>query len=384
MIKEQYEQANVEFDLFIERPVKQRFIASLGVEKIAVLLAPSGAGKTSLFNAIAGLAQCVGSLAVSTAGQQLHLPAYQRQVAYVTQSPLPFEQFSVAKLIKLVAGQQAHPFDIQWALAPLGLADKLNHCCNQLSGGQRQRLALLLAMIKGAPLLLLDEVLTGLDQASKTQCIAVIRHYLKVCKASALVACHQLEDVLALADCVLLQLPQNDQSVWQMYPVETGLHHYQQTQLMQTDPLTKQPCASQFISTFSATTMAHHAELGLNEYQVGEQTCFAGLNTNHQCDHDVTLMLKANRVGLAKQRLQDCSFVNQLQVQIEGVAPVNWQAEEGMLVEVSLQAKQRHLISVWITRLSYLQLQPKPNEMWFLIGKADALSSSGGHQVVTD
>lgn len=53
--------------------------------------------------------------------------------------------------------------------------------------------------------------------------------------------------------------------------------------------------------------------------------------------------------------------------------------EQGMLVKVRLANSEQDgvhkpaSLHVWITRLSFNQLQPKLDETWFLIGKADAL-----------
>lgn len=375
-----------DFNITVEQPVKQHFICSLESQHIAVLLAPSGAGKTSLFNAIAGLSPCRGSIQVAAEPQE-RLPTYQRHIAYVTQSALPFSGITVAKLIKLVTQQQATPFDVSWAIEPLGLSDKLTTPCQQLSGGQKQRVALLLAMLKGAPLLLLDEVLCGLDQTSKRHCIAVIRHYLKLANAAALVACHQFEDILALADSTLLQLKQGDNKVWQAYPVESGLRHYQQDGLLteQQQAVKAVRSASEFVSTFSATVIAHHYELGLSEYQVGQQRCFTRLNAHHTELQTVSLMLRANRVGIAKNALCQSSFVNQLKVQIEHVKEVSWQGEKGTLISVRLLTHAgAHLINVWITQLSYIQLQPQLSQTWYLIGKADAMHCSGRYEIVSD
>lgn len=365
-------------ELNCTKPVSQQLDCQLKTSQITVLLAPSGAGKSSLFNAIAGVAPASGGLKV-TGQQQLGMPAHKRRIAYVTQSPLLFDHLTIAALLKLVAKQQAQPFDISWAIDPLGLTDKLSCRAHQLSGGQRQRVALLLAMIKGAPLLLLDEALTGLDQFNKQACIGVIKDYLCKVQGAALLACHQLDDVLALADSCLLQHTRNDSTHWQMLPVDEGIEYYQQQLLKGQSRENIQ--GSQFTSLFYGQVHAHFPALGLTEYQVGGQRCFTAHNSDHQIGRVQPLILKANRLGLSKTALPESSFVNQLKVQITAFNPVNMGQEQGMLVKVRLVNSEQEgmhklaSLHVWITRLSFNQLQPTLNETWFLIGKADALHS---------
>jgi len=77
--------------------------------------------------------------------------------------------------------------------------------------------------------------------------------------------------------------------------------------------------------------------------------------------------------------------VNQLKVQIEHIKEVSWQGEKGTLISVRLPTHAgAHLINVWITQLSYIQLQPQLSQTWYLIGKADAMHCSGGYEIVSD
>ena len=111
------------------------------------------------------------------------------------------------------------------------------------------------------------------------------------------------------------------------------------------------------------------------------QTCFTALAPTLACEQVVSLVLKANRVGLSRTLQPETSFVNQWQVIILGQRSVGWDGEQGILLDVALVdtcGETKHdnadRLSVWITRLSYNQLQPNIEEYWYLIGKADALS----------
>lgn len=370
--------------LTLSLPFSQQFNCTLRAGEVGVLLAPSGAGKTTLFNALVGLHHANGSIKVGvTQQEQQRLKVHQRQLAYVTQKPVLFGHVTVRALINLVAKQQLQAFDVSWAIEPLKLSESLSLRATQLSGGQQQRLSLLLAMIKGTPVLLLDEVLTGLDHASKQATIAVIKRYLALQGAVALIACHQLEDALALADVAFVQSQDGEQKQWIEMPIGAGIHQYQLQNLMGklAQPLDEHSvCASQFVSLLSVKTVAHHTALGLTEYSLAGQSCFSALKSHLTPNEHTTLILRANRVGLAKTALVQSSFVNQWSVTIVDIRPVSWQGEQGMLIDTQILVRddmQTHdRLSVWITRLSFNQLQPKEGQHWYLISKADAVSST--------
>lgn len=369
----------VRIAMALETPLKQQFNCTLQTGQIGVLLAPSGAGKTSLFNALTGLIEATGSFKVAADNvEQLSLATYKRNVAYVTQTSVLFNHLNIAELIDLVASQQHRAFDVSWALGPLQLQDKLHLRAAQLSGGQKQRVALVLAMIKGAPLLLLDEALTGQDLVVKQACIAVIRRYLLQNQAAALIACHQLADAVALADVAFVQQSEMGEKSWLAMPISQGVHAYQQ-QLLDTvnAPMGAElHSAAEYLSVVDGETVSHHEMLGLTEFTVAGQSCYGAYSPHYALKQKVHVMLRADRAGLSKRRLPECSFVNQWSVQILSARTVSCLGEHGMLIDVNLagEASQQVCLSVWITRLSYNQLQPKIGEYWYLIAKADAFS----------
>ncbi|TMP29080.1 hypothetical protein CWB99_09925 [Pseudoalteromonas rubra] len=378
----------VMIDVQVSSPVSQHFSCTLRCAQVGVLLAPSGAGKTSLLNALAGLSPATGSIQVDSKGaEQIDLPAHQRRIAYVTQSPTLFGHLSIQALLNLVSAEQTNAFDVTWAVGLLNLSGVLHLRAQQLSGGQQQRVALLLAMIKGAPLLLLDEVLTGQDHTMKHACIAVIKEYLKQTNAAALMVCHQMEDALALADMAWVLKDDGSCKHWQAMPIGAGLHLYQHQLLasFQDGSNGGEGHASEFLSVVQATTLAHRTSLGLTEYRLNGQACFSVHTPHTKPGQAVSLVLKANRVGLSRKAMPDSSFVNQWLATITSTREIVWQGEQGMLIDVKLVSKddsdaaQCNDLSVWITRLSFNQLKPAVNEPWYLISKADALSVNSLH-----
>jgi ATP-binding cassette subfamily B protein/subfamily B ATP-binding cassette protein MsbA len=146
--------------------------------KVTALVGPSGAGKTSVFQALTALAQpqagriLVGGVDVS--GMTL---ADQRALfAVVTQEAALFDEtlrenlvhgregIAEARLAQALADANAAEF---LARLPLGLETPAGPRGSALSGGQRQRIAIARALLAGAPVLLLDEATSALDAASE-------------------------------------------------------------------------------------------------------------------------------------------------------------------------------------------------------------------------
>ncbi|TNE95123.1 MAG: ATP-binding cassette domain-containing protein [Gammaproteobacteria bacterium] len=165
---------------------------------------PSGSGKSTLMNLIAGfLAPESGDIRFN--GQSLLAAApWDRPVTSVFQDHNLFEHLDV----KTNVGLGVHPGmklsstqmnSIIDGLQRVGLAGLENRLPSELSGGQRQRVALLRAVMRSQPVLLLDEPLTGLDSATRTQLRDLLLEQ-KSRGVTMILASHDDEDRHVLAD----------------------------------------------------------------------------------------------------------------------------------------------------------------------------------------
>ncbi len=84
----------------------------------------------------------------------------------------------------------------------LGLDDKLDNMPNQLSGGQQQRIALARAILKDAPIILLDEATASLDVENETKVQQALSRLLA--GKTVLVIAHRMRTVEAADKIVVL------------------------------------------------------------------------------------------------------------------------------------------------------------------------------------
>ena len=180
---------------------------------VTAVFGPSGAGKTSLLEVVAGLRHpergriVLSGRVLDDAAAGVRVPPRQRAVGYVTQDDSLFPHLSVARNLRYGAGRgvaRKAPLGEDRVVETLGLASLLERSPATLSGGERRRVALGRALLSAPEILLLDEPLSGLDRPLKER---VLEHLLKVKAAfplPILYVTHEAAEVAALADEVLV------------------------------------------------------------------------------------------------------------------------------------------------------------------------------------
>jgi len=172
---------------------------------------PSGAGKTSLLELIAGLRRpAAGRVALdgevltdirNDTARGTFLPARHRRIGYVPQDGALFPHLSVRG--NLLYGRRDG--DVPAAVVEvLGLGALLDRGIRQLSGGERRRVALGRALAAGPRLLLLDEPLSGLDGALRERVLGHLRMVRDELGVPMLYVSHDLTEVAALCSELLV------------------------------------------------------------------------------------------------------------------------------------------------------------------------------------
>ena len=174
----------------------------VGRETVA-LVGPSGAGKTSVLRAIAGLLRPErGRIALDgktwfDAETKIDLPPDRRSVGLVFQEYALFPHMSVAENVAY-----AGPHRVDELLELLGIAPLRDARPGELSGGERQRVAVARALARDPAVLLLDEPLAALDAHTRARVRAELGDLLGRLGLPTLLVTHDFQDAAALADRV--------------------------------------------------------------------------------------------------------------------------------------------------------------------------------------
>jgi ATP-binding cassette subfamily B protein len=173
--------------------------------KVTALVGPSGGGKSTVLNLVLRFYEISGG-AILIDGQdiaQVSRRSLRQQTAYVGQDVFLFHgtireniafgkpEASEAEIIAAANAACAHEFIMGF---PLGYETPVGEHGTQLSGGQRQRIAIARALIKDAPIILLDEATAALDSESERQVQEAIDH---LCQGrTTLVIAHRLQTIM--------------------------------------------------------------------------------------------------------------------------------------------------------------------------------------------
>ncbi|MGF1712283.1 cysteine/glutathione ABC transporter permease/ATP-binding protein CydD [Vibrio kagoshimensis] len=183
----------------------------LDPQQSTALVGPSGAGKTSLINAILGFMPYEGSLKINGIElRELDLASWRKQISWVGQNPLLLHG-TIRDNVTL-GKQEISESDIHQALSQShadefvnqhGLEYMISDRSGGLSVGQSQRLALARAMIQNGQFWLLDEPTASLDARSEQLVMQGINS--NIDDKTALLVTHQLEPLKAVDKILVMQ-----------------------------------------------------------------------------------------------------------------------------------------------------------------------------------
>jgi molybdate transport system ATP-binding protein len=180
---------------------------------IVALFGRSGAGKTSVVNALAGLVRpdagriAVGESVLFDHDAGIDVPPEKRRLGYVFQEGRLFPHYSVRG--NLLYGAKRAPRDaagvsLDQVVELLGLGDLLARRPRDLSGGEKQRVALGRALLARPRLLLMDEPLASLDQPRKEEVLPFIERLRDELDLPVVYVTHAMEEIVRLADTMVL------------------------------------------------------------------------------------------------------------------------------------------------------------------------------------
>ncbi len=182
---------------------------------VLAVLGPNGAGKSTLLALIAGLLSpdhgriTLGDTVLTDTAAGLFIPPHARGIAMLTQQALLFPHMTVEANVAYgprrtgLSRSRARTVARQW-LEAVDAGHLAARRPAELSGGQAQRIAIARALAVEPRLLLLDEPLAALDVAGATAVRGLFRDLLQTDRRTAVIVTHELLDVLAIADRVII------------------------------------------------------------------------------------------------------------------------------------------------------------------------------------
>jgi molybdate transport system ATP-binding protein len=178
-----------------------------------VLFGPSGAGKTSVLDCIAGIKRphagivSINGSSLFESAKQIDLPSSRRRLAYVFQDLALFPHLNVRE--NIAYGLKAEsPESGGVACRRILYQFGIDHLCTRfpgdLSGGERQRVALARSLVTNPQALLLDEPLAGLDRATRMKIVDDLRSWNVVHQIPILYVTHSVREAVALGERALI------------------------------------------------------------------------------------------------------------------------------------------------------------------------------------
>jgi molybdate transport system ATP-binding protein len=186
--------------------------------RATALFGPSGAGKTTMLDAIAGLRRPTrGTIAVEgrtlfSTAQWVDVPPYDRHIGYVPQDVALFPHMNVRTNLLYGSHPSSRPalrrhrlltLDLDRVTAMLEIERLVDRRVTDLSGGERQRVALARALMSGPSLLLLDEPLAAVDVPLRRRILPYLARVRDELRIPIVYVSHDRDEVDALADAVV-------------------------------------------------------------------------------------------------------------------------------------------------------------------------------------
>ena len=188
----------------LDVPVLKGVSFSVKPGQRVALVGPSGAGKTTVFALLQRFYEAQAG-AVSIAGvpvSQLKMADLRDLMSVVPQDPVIFSDTFAnnirygkpsASMAQVQAAAKAAQLAEFIQSLPDGYDTDLGERGVRLSGGQKQRLAIARAILRDAPILLLDEATAALDASSEAQVQAALDHAMQ--NRTVLVIAHRLATI---------------------------------------------------------------------------------------------------------------------------------------------------------------------------------------------
>jgi molybdate transport system ATP-binding protein len=327
---------------------------------IVGLFGRSGAGKTSLVNALAGITRplrgriVVNDVTLFDSDRDIDLPPERRRLGYVFQDDLLFPHLNVEA--NLLYGYRRAPavarvIEPEHIIELLGLRPLLHRLPDALSGGEKQRVAIGRALLAQPRLLLMDEPLASLDVARRDEVLRYIELLRDDLAIPIVYVSHSVAEITRLADTVVILSDGKAVAVGDVDEVMGRLDLRPQTGRYE---------AGAVIDTVVA---AHDTEYGLTTLRFDGGEIIVP-NVEALVGERVRVRIRARDVSLALTRPERLSIINALPGTLVAIADPG-----GPIVEVQLRVGAASLVAR-ITKRSRVELQLAEGQPIYALIKA--------------
>lgn len=332
---------------------------------VIALFGRSGAGKTSILNAVAGLIRpTAGRIAIgdavffdSRAGVDVAIP--RRRLGVVFQDGRLFPHLTVKANLLYGAPRTpalaAEPPSFDDVVGLLGLDHLLDRRPSHLSGGERQRVAIGRALLMKPCALLMDEPLAALDGARKAEILPMLAELRALRRVPILYVSHQMDEVVRLADTLALV---SDGRIAAVGPVEDL------TSRIDLSPLTGRHEAG---AVLRGRVASIEAEWGLATVSLGQQS-FTVPAADLAVGQSLRVRIRARDVALAVAAPSSTSVLNALAGTVTEVATT-----DGPHVDMRLTLPDGQHLWARITRKSVAALDLHEGSPVFALVKTAAI-----------
>jgi len=294
---------------------------------ITAIFGVSGAGKTSLINAISGLTQPqrgriqLNERLLFDAEQKIALPPEKRRIGYVFQDARLFPHYRVRGNLQYgMAPKMKAQFDSLVSL--LGLEALLPRFPLSLSGGEKQRVAIGRALLTAPDMLLLDEPLASLDLPRKRELMPYLQKLAKQVDIPMLYVSHSLEEILQLADNVLVL---DAGKVKAFGPLE---------RVWSSSAMRPWLPVSELTSVLRVQVLEQHPDYPMTALSLGDQHIWVS-RVNQPVKTPLRIRIASADVSLALQPPQHSSIRNILPAQVVELLEVGDQVEVKLRIGIS-------------------------------------------------
>ncbi|MEO0451694.1 MAG: molybdenum ABC transporter ATP-binding protein [Pseudomonadota bacterium] len=335
---------------------------TIPLDGVTAVFGASGSGKTSLLNLIAGFLRPTSGRVMFNqsdwyrSSPRSWVPPHQRSVGTVFQDAQLFPHLTVRGNLDYAA-KRADPtaagHSFSEIVSVMALSPLLDRQVGTLSGGEAQRIALARTLLTKPQILLLDEPLSALDTARKSELLPFLETAETVFNLPTLYVSHDVDEVSRIADRVLVMeagrviARGRPDEVLSRFGLEAGRNPYE------------------IASVLTGQILPQSDDSGLTEIKVGDASIWLAVDAEHDPGAEVQIKIAARDVAIATQRPDSISIQNMIAASVTSIEETKRPAFRTVTLDIAGQT-----LKATITRKAVQDLALVPDQQVFALIKS--------------